>query len=65
MLYLKPSVVRERRVKDFSFPSKHEIIGDPTIGTKEKGKELMNKTVIWIVNWIREMSESPGIFHNW
>jgi len=65
MLYLKPSVVGGKRVKDFSFPSKHGIIGDPTVATKEKGKELTNKTVKWIVNWIREMSESPGVFHNW
>ena len=65
MLYLKPSVVGERRAKDFSFPSKHGIIGDPTIGTKEKGMELTNKTVKWIINWIRRMSGSPGVFHNW
>ena len=50
-------MVGERRVKDFSFPSKHGVIGDPTVATKEKGKELMNRTVKWVINWIREMAE--------
>jgi len=33
ILYLKPEVVGERRVKDFSFPSKHGVVGDPTIAS--------------------------------
>nr|ADQ54415.1 creatininase [uncultured marine crenarchaeote E37-7F] len=65
LLYFKPEVVGEKRVKDFTFPSKHAIIGDPTIATKEKGEELTLKTVNWINDWIKERLEKPGVYYNW
>jgi len=65
VLYLKPDVVGEKRVRDFSFPSKHGIIGDPTIATRDKGEELTAKTVNWINKWIKEMMNRKGVYHNW
>jgi len=64
MLYFKPDVVGEKRVKDFSFPSKHVIIGDPTIATREKGEELTLNTVNWINDWIRKKRGKLGIYYN-
>lgn len=65
MLYLKPEVVGERREKDFSFPSRHGVIGDPTIATKDKGRELTVKTAQWINDWIAQHTGGPGVHWNW
>jgi len=59
------TVVGEERVKDFSFSSRHGVIGDPTIATKDQGKELTNKIVNRIIRWIDEMQQSAGIYRNW
>lgn len=65
MLHFRPEVVGEKRVKDFSFPSKHGIVGDPTIATSEKGERLASRTVDWIIKWINEHSNKEGLYRNW
>ena len=65
MLHFRPEIVGEKRVKDFTFPSKHGVIGDPTIASKEKGEQLAHKTVDWISNWIGERTSVNGVYYNW
>jgi len=65
MLHFRSEVVGEERVKDFSFPSKHGVIGDPTKATEEQGEELTTRIVDWIENWINKNSKREGVHHNW
>ena len=65
MLHFRSEVVGEKRVKDFSFPSKHGVIGDPTKATEEQGEELTTSIVDWIENWINKNSKMEGVHRNW